>query len=116
MGERSCYRKVTEKEGLHNFIVEVMLSGQLTKWKRHMDQLREYTDNSDSHDTFSDSTPVVGPQEEEEEEKEGNSDVLVYGSFSSTPQQYSNSVVEPPPPQKSSSKLEVTRQANLLRW
>ena len=32
---------VTEKEGLHNFIVEIMLTGQLTKWKRHTDQLRK---------------------------------------------------------------------------
>ena len=86
---------VTEKEGPRNFIVEVMLSGQLTKWKRHTDQLRKYTGTSDSHDTFSDSTPVVSPQEEEEEEKEDNSDILVYGSFSSTPQQFNNSIVEP---------------------
>ena len=30
---------VTEKEGPCNFMVEVMLSGQLTKWKRQTDQL-----------------------------------------------------------------------------
>ena len=86
---------VTEQEGPRNFMVEVMLSGQRTKWKRHTDQLRKCTDTSDSNDTFSDSTPVVSPQEEEEEEKEDNSDVLVYGSFSSSPQQSSSSVVEP---------------------
>ena len=71
---------VTEKEGPRNFMVVVMLSGQLTKWKRHIDQLRKCTDTSDSHDTFSDGT-VVSPQEEEEEEKEDNSHVLVYGSL-----------------------------------
>ena len=30
---------IKEKEGPSNFIVEVMLSGQLTKWKRHTEQL-----------------------------------------------------------------------------
>ena len=86
---------VTEQEGPCNFMVEVMLSGQRSEWKRHTDQLRKCTDTSDSHDTFSDSTPVVSPQEEEEEEKKDNSDVLVYGSFTSSPQQPSSSVVEP---------------------
>ena len=67
---------VTEKEGPCNFMVEVMLSGQLTKWKRHTDQLRKCTDTSDGHDTSSDNT-VASPQDEEGEEKEDNLDVLV---------------------------------------
>ena len=70
-----------------------MLSSQLNKWKRHTDQLRKYTDNSDSYATSSDSTTVVSPQEEEEEEKEDNSSVLVYGNFSSAPQHLSSPVV-----------------------
>ena len=30
---------ITEKEGLRNFLVEIMLSEQLAKHKRHTDQL-----------------------------------------------------------------------------
>ena len=70
---------VTEKEGPHNFMVEIILSAQLTKWKGDIDQLRKCTDTSDSHDTSSDST-LVSPQEKEEEEKQDNSDVL-YSSY-----------------------------------
>ena len=73
--------------------VEVVLLGQLTKWKRHADQLRKCYDSSN---VIADSTPdtVSSQEEEEEEEKEDNPELIVYGDFSS-PQQPVTPVAEP---------------------
>ena len=58
---------IVDMVGPYNFYVEVALSGQLTKWKRHADQLRKCYDSSN---VTADSTPDTGSSQEEEEEKE----------------------------------------------
>ena len=58
------------RAGSYNFSVQVMVSRELTKWKRHADQLRKCYDSND----FIDITPetVVSQEVEEEEEKENS--------------------------------------------
>ena len=45
---------IVDMVGPYNFHVEVTLTGQLTKWKRHADQLRKCYDSSN---VTPDSTP-----------------------------------------------------------
>ena len=70
--------------GPYNFSVEVTVSDQLIRWKRHADQLQKCFDSSSVTERFADLTSVaVSSQEvEKEEEKEDCSELIVYGSLS----------------------------------
>ena len=69
---------IVDMVGPYNFHVEVTLTGQLTKWKRHADQLRKCYDSSN---VTPDSTPDTV-------------ELIVYGNFPS-PKQPVTPVVEP---------------------
>ena len=85
---------IADTSGAYNFLVEVMLSGQLMRWKRHVDQLRNCYDTTGHGDSTADSTPSVSPQEEEEE-KEDSSEIVVYGNCPSVPVEPNSVIVVP---------------------
>ena len=68
---------IVDNTGPYNFSVEVTVSDQLTRWKRHADQLRKYYDSSSVTESFGDltSADVIS---QEKEEKEG---VNIYGNL-----------------------------------
>ena len=85
---------IVDYSGPYNFSVEVTVSDQLTRWKRHADQLRKCYDSSSVTERVADLTSVaVSSQVEEEEEKEDRSELIVYGSLS-TPST-TTSILEP---------------------
>ena len=69
-GQGSAWVKgtIVDASGPHNFTVEVNLSGQLTTWKRHVDQLRKCFEEITVPSKTQQPTDTSAVSEEEEEE------------------------------------------------
>ena len=94
-GPKWIKRTIVDNAGPYNFSVEVTVSDQFTRWKRHADQLRKCYDSSSVTESFGDltSADVISQEVEEEEEKEDRSELIIYGNLPTL--QTTTSIQEP---------------------
>ena len=74
---------IVDYTGPYNFSVEVTVSDQLTRWKRHADQLQKCYDLSSVTENFADLTSkdVISQEVMDEEKKEDCSELIIYGNL-----------------------------------
>ena len=79
-GQGTAWEKgtIVDTSGIHNFIVEVNLSGQLTRWKRHVDQLKKCYEDFTAANNQQQQTDTSSVSEGEEEEKSNESGIEIY--------------------------------------
>ena len=69
-GHRPPWKKgtIVDASGPHNFTVELNILGKLTTWKRHLDQLRKYSEDVTVPSTVHQPTDTRAVSEEEQED------------------------------------------------